>query len=505
MSKRSLMSVNKIGYFLITLGILGVIFSFSADFFGLGKPGLQAAQILGVQLGAIVTAIGFGFIDKKQNDVINIKNIVNSIINWIINLPTIVWVIIGFLIAYVVLYIFPVFFNPEHRILYFNRYIPDKYPIGLDLSTIAGSISTWFSTDGGPYQNPNIFYPPLHHVLLAPILLLAYPQRYYLVVTLALICLFILVFLIPALANKKGNMSIPVFFLVTILFSYGFQFELERGQFNVITFTLCITAIYLFYYHKRFRYLAYLLFSFSVHLRIYPAIFIVMFIENWASMQQNIKRILGIGIFNVMLLFVLGPSVLSEFFIALSGKLGTTWTWSGNHSTTAFVYNLTNSGFGLFTDDSLIWLKERSIFITLSLLMYFIICFLTIFIRDFTNKRHGFNPDLLLICTIGGMIIPSVSHDYKLALLAGPLALALSNRKMASTTTIRNLFSALLIVITSLAYSITLFPQKYRPQYLESSFPLLMVILTTITLISLISGSEYLGIDDSEKIHQGKP
>ena len=216
---------------------------------------------------------------------------------------------------------------------------------------------------------------------------------------------------------------------------------------------------------------------------------------------MNLKRIIGIGALNIALLFVLGYSVLIDFFQAVSGRLGTaTWTWVGNHSIAAFVYNLTTSGFGLFDPDTLTWLQAHSTSISAGLLIYFLICFFALILRDYLYKSRGLNPDLLLICTLGGMMIPSVSHDYKLALLAGPMAVALSNRKIAAAEW-RKVLSVILIILASLSYSITLFPFKYRPEYLESSFPALFFILTAMTLLSFIAPPEYLKavMDDGPK------
>ena len=495
------MSFKKFGYLLTGFGIFTVSLSFVVDFLGIGKAGIQSAQLLGIVLGVLLMATGLGFLNLQQAETVNFKNSIIGLYERLLNLPPVVWVVLGFVIAYVFLFIFPMFFNPDHRLQYFNRYIPDKFPLGLDLATIDESIKTWLTTTQGPYQNADIFYPPLHHVLLAPLLLLNYPQNYYFVVAIILTSLFILSFLIPLWMNGKRDFAIPLFFLITALFSYGLQFEMERGQFNVITFMLCMLSVYLFYFHRAFRVLAYILFSFSVQLRLYPAIFIVMFVDDWSAWKMNLKRIFGIGALNIALLFVLGYSVLIDFFQAVSGRLGTaTWTWVGNHSIAAFVYNLTTSGFGLFDPDTLTWLQAHSTFISAGLLIYFLICFLALILRDYLNKSRGLNPDLLLICTLGGMMIPSVSHDYKLALLAGPMAVALSNRKIAAADW-RKVLSAILIILASLSYSITLFPFKYRPEYLESSFPALFFILTAMTLLSFIAPPEYLkaAMDDGPK------
>jgi hypothetical protein len=485
--------VKKFGITLIALGLLLISIFIFADLLGFGRDGgIGAAQILGIQVAIIVVLVGLSLIFIGQKEKINLINISQSALTWLLNLPTIVWVCIGFLLVYLMLFVSPMFLNPEHRLQYFNRYIPDHAPIGLDLNTIVASIDAWLSTHESPY--PDFFYPPLHHVLVAPITLLDYPQSYYLVTMLTLFSYFILSFLIPLSASRSRDYSIAVFFFVTSFFSYGFQFELERGQFNVIAFTLCILAIYLFYFRKSFRLLSYVIFSVSIHLRIYPAIFIVMFVDDWSVWKQNLKRLFGIGILNLILLFALGYPLLIEFFQSLTTRMGATWTWIGNHSIASFVYNLVNSGFGLFDQDTLLWFREHSTFITVALLLYFATCFIAVILKDFVNKERGLNPDLLLICTIGGLIIPSVSHDYKLALLAGPLAIFLSNRKIPPANW-KKMLSALLITLSSLAFSITLFPFKYRPEYLENSFIPLLVILTSVTLMSFLNGPKYLGVD----------
>jgi len=494
------MSFKKFGYVLTGFGVFMVTLALVVDLLGIGKAGIQSAQLLGIVLGVLLAAIGLGFLNLQQAEPINFKDSIIGLYERLLNLPTVVWVVFGFIIAYIFLFIFPMFFNPDHRLQYFNRYIPDKFPLGLDLITIDESIKTWLTTAEDPYQNADIFYPPLHHVLLAPLLLLNYPQNYYFVVAIILTSLFVLSFLIPLWMNGRRDFAIPVFFFITALFSYGLQFELERGQFNIFTFMLCMLSVYLFHSHRAFRVLAYILFSFSVQLRLYPAIFIVMFVDDWSAWKTSLKRLFGIGALNIALLFVLGYSMLIDFLHAVSGRLGTaTWTWVGNHSISAFVYNLTTSGFGLFDPDTLTWLQAHSTFISAGLLIYFLICFLALILRDYWNKSQGLNPDLLLICTLGGMMIPSVSHDYKLALLAGPMAVALSNRKIAAADW-RKVLSAILIILGSLAYSITLFPFKYRPDFLESSFPALFFILTSMTLLSLISPPEYLkvNIDQSQ-------
>ena len=60
------------------------------------------------------------------------------------------------------------------------------------------------------------------------------------------------------------------FCFVTGLTSHGLQFELERGQFNVVAISLCLLAVYIFHYQVKYRHFGYLLFLVAVQLKVYP-------------------------------------------------------------------------------------------------------------------------------------------------------------------------------------------------------------------------------------------
>ena len=479
------MNTQKLGYSILVIGILASAFSLVVDYLGLGKPGIQAAQLLGIQAGVMIALLGVGVVIAGKS----VKRIPSSLswgsIDQLLNLPTYIWVISAFLIVYVLLFVFPVFLNPVHRIQYFNRYIPEIAPIGNDLRYNTGNIRDWLSSQAGLYDSPEHYYPPLYAVVFAPILLVSYPANYYLITAVTIGSTILLFLLIPAFTNARSVSALSAFFLPTVIFSYGMQFELERGQFNIIAFTLCMLAIYLYHYHEAFRHFAYLLFSVAVQIKIYPAIFIFMFIKDWRDWKNNLLRFVGLGLFNIALLFVLGYSVFLEFFRALIRHMGLSLTFPGNHSIKAFVYNLTNSGFGLFQQSAISWLKNNSSAIEALFFAFYFLCLLAQLLKAYKNKASGINPDLLLTCTIGAMILPAVSIDYKLPLLAAPMAMVLSQRSM-SFMRFRKILAILLVFFLSFAYSMTLFPYIYRPEYLANSLPMLIVILAAITLLSFL-------------------
>ena len=92
--------------------------------------------------------------------------------------------------------------------------------------------------------------------------------------------------------------------LVTGLFSYGFQFELKQGQWNLIAFLFSVAAIYLFHQKPKYRWAAYLLFSISVQLKLFPAIFVFTLIDDFTDWKNNAKRIIGLEYSNPRFFYI---------------------------------------------------------------------------------------------------------------------------------------------------------------------------------------------------------
>jgi hypothetical protein len=289
--------------------------------------------------------------------------------------------------------------------------------------------------------------------------------------------------------NPKGNYSI-VFFLFAIgLISYGLQFELERGQYNVPTFLLGMLAVYLYHFHHRFRYIGYFLFSLAVQLKVFPAIFILMFVKDWRDWKGNLKRFAGIGLFNLALLFVLGPRVFTDFFDAISSQLlSPLWNWNGNHSIQAFVFNLMKDGYGLLAPETVASLARYSSLIATGLLLIFIVCLLLLLVFSFRYNERGMNSYLLMVCSIGALIIPT-SNDYTLSFLAAPVAVLFAGIPAAHAFKSKVLAS-LLIAVTSFAFASTLFPFKYKPYFLNNNFPALFLMLISVTILYFLRNRE---------------
>jgi hypothetical protein len=385
----------------------------------------------------------------------------------------------AFIFVYLFLFVSPTFFA-KSSIQYFTKYIPDAYVthIGFDIDMTMGRVGRWLSTGNSPYQD-EYYYSPLTLVIFAPLLVLGYPAYYKLSTIITVIAFVACSLVLPLFMSRKRNLTLLLFLFITGLFSYGFQFELERGQYNVITFALVLFAIYLFHYHERLWYYAYLLFSLAIQLKIYPVFLTVMFIRDWRDWRHNLKRIVGLALFNFALLFVLGYQLFRDFVKNLSGaQLYFQSSRREDLSIKGFVLDLTTD---LFPP-----LAQYTAWIEGLFLVLFGLCLVAVITADSRRKRQGWNPYLLLMTTIGMLIIPSASVDYKLPLIVAPFAILLSDLRAANTMK-RKVMSAILIFVASTAYWLTLYPFIVKPFIISRNFPALFILLLSVTALYFVA------------------
>ncbi len=474
------MSTKTLGRALVIIGIFIIVVSLAVDYIGLGDERIGASQLLGVMGGIFVLLIGIPltslFPDEKIDPGQRIRTGLAGILNW----PVSVWVLIGVFLTYILFFIFPMFLNEDWGIYYFTRYLPDKRPIGLDFRYTMSYVTPWVEARQSPY--PDLFYPPLTHILFAPFTLIGYPESYKLITFMTLFSFCGLSLLGAFLISRIRDYSLIVLFLVSGLLSYGFQFELERGQFNVVTFFLCVLSVYIFHRHYRFRYLAYALFSAAIQIKLYPAIFILMFVKDWREWKTNIKRWVGLGILNFLLLFALGYHEFLAFIDTVKVQIFTpSWSWNGNHSIQSFVFNFLRDGYGLIPPGTLTVFQQNAGLIRFILLAAVLGCIFATVVRAYRLNEHGFNTYIFSVCTLGALIIPT-SNDYTLPLLAAPLAIFFSSLPQIHGFRMKWL-SILLILIASFAYGSILHPFKYKPYYMNNSFPPLFIILLAVTFL----------------------
>ena len=467
------------------LGLVAIVSSLAADLFSAGPRGLQAAQLLVLEAGIALAVAGTLLKNTKPDRTIDASRAVIAASAWLAGFPNLGWFGGGLAVSYLAFFAGPMFLNSTMRMEYFVGYLPDRSPIGNDLLVVTDLIRAWFSSGQSPYVEQ--FYPPFVYVSFAPLVLLEHADAYRLITLVTLACSAVCMLLAWLLAGRRKE-GLMMLFLVTGLLSYGLQFELERGQFNIIAMALVLASIYVFHRLPRWRILAYALFTIAVQLKVYPAIFALMLIEDWRDWKGSVKRLGGLAAVNAAMLLVAGPRLFVDFLGSVTQQMlsPTMNFWNGNHSINAFVFGLTTYGYGVIPQAARAGWVQAAPWIKAVLLAALAACFVMVIIRRGARTR-GFNPFLLLACTMAALMVP-ISNDYKLALLAAPLALALAAVPEAGSLA-RRAVTAALLLLTGAAYGALLIPFKYKPFYLGNSFPLLLVILLSVTALSLFTES----------------
>lgn len=400
----------------------------------------------------------------------------------ILDLPFLVWVLIGFAASYLFFFVQPVFLSSNT--MNFIEYVPALKPIGIDLKQMLEYSETLFVKGQSPYIGFNL-YPPLASVLFAPLLSLKYQAAYRAVTFISLSCYAAMTLVLPALRAKQISPLILLFF-VTGLFSYGFQFELERGQFNVIAVFLCFLSVWMFHSVRAPSFWVYLPFIAAVQLKIYPLIFILMFIRDWKDWKGNLKRLAALTAINFGLFFALGARVFTDFIAAVQKQTTDLDVWQGNHSIFSFAEYVSRKA----GEQGLAWADMFSSPMQYVLLALTLVCIVAILIQAYRRKEGGLNADLLLACSLGALLIPSVSHDYKLSLLAAPAALALLDSErffsQGGLKPIQRFVFIALTLVFALAYSSTLFSYRNKPYYLDNNLPALLTMLLIVVYFSAV-------------------
>jgi hypothetical protein len=389
-----------------------------------------------------------------------------------------VWIIIcgSLFFVYLIFFVRMVFFHSSTE-LFFPQYVPVMNAPGLDLSYML-SYAAEFLKGGTPYIGFNN-YPPLASVLFCP--LTALPFKYaYLFVTLLSIAMFISVVLVLPLAScEKPDTAALVALTIAGLLSSGFLFELAQGQFNVIAMACCAWAIFLFHagHGKWSRFGAYLLFSVAIQLKLYPAVFIFAFARDARDLKGNVVRWIALGAANTALLFALGPSVFRDFLTVMTSLEKNNFIWCGNHSIKCLAAIMQNTGL------------PRVSFLELGCTLLLAACFAVIMTVSYVRNIRASFKYLITVCALSAMLIPSISHDYKLPILSMAFAVFVGETGPVRVNRFRCIIMAVLLCGLSMLYGCTLFYFSFKPMLLMSNTPVLLFACIILVCLMLTEES----------------
>jgi len=362
--------------------------------------------------------------------------------------PTAIF-IVAVVLVYILAFIWPIFLSQDTG-MWFPHYIQaagDR--TGGDLRgalTFANSLKDTFN----PYVAGN-FYSPLNSVFFLPLTLFGDRAAYWFI-TLFTIGIYLLAgWLSFKFLSPHVNKTILALLLVLGLFSYGFQFEIERGQSNVLTMAIGMLAVYLFHFtptskslawgFTRFRWLSYVLFTIAVHIKIYPIVLLVFFVKDSLWNKRDVLRVVSLFAANTALFFVFGTKMFQSFWSAIKQiqlYAGVGHAGEINHSIFSFTHT-----------PNYPFLQQYYGILLLVIVAAFFVSVLPWFISAFDIKYR-----LRYLLPIAGMLtffIPSVSYDYKLSLL--PLYFIFYFSLEQKMNWLQKLIFALVAVLVNFAFS----------------------------------------------------
>ncbi len=424
----------------------------------------------------------------------------NALLMAVLDWPPIVWLLIGYFFFFTYFFLKPSYLNQDQLLRFFTNMLPSE-PNGTDLRQYL-SFSKALLEQGSPYISPN-YYPPLESAFFVP-LTFTTPQRAYFFMTLiSYACFLGITLLFPLQLSKERRVS-PVVAFITIsgLFSYGFLYELERGQFDLVVVALCFAGLYLYHYHPRWRWLGYLLFTLSIQIKLYTAIFIFCFARDWHDWKRNLLRWGGLLVVNVAALFALGPKVFFDFINAIRSQIQTpSYVWVGNLSINSFSKIAVEeiSAYGIDPHNPI--LNTYQTLIQLALLGFYALCLALVLWIVYRNHLSPLNPYLILILAVGSLVIPSTSHNYKLSVIAAPMAfLGGSLDWRRSGRLLIDILSTWLVIVLSLAYTAMLFFRDSWPLLLNNNLPALLLIAGAAALLMWVRERPWLTTHSPDKM-----
>ena len=413
------------------------------------------------------------------------------------------WVILGgsLLLGYLTCFVAPIFLNDADAMA-FPRYLPAMNPIGVDLRLPYDFSRAWFNGDALPV--PSLVYPPLERVLRLPLVI--FPFRWaYVIQTLVSVFAYLAVLMaLPLAVSRKADRCALVLLAMAGFMSYGFQFEVERGQSNVIAIALVAWALLLFHRGKgtAVRVTAYFLFTCAIQLKLYPAVFVFGFTQDARDWRGNLMRWGTLGALNVAGLFALGLSPFRAFVTAAT-TVASDSAGIFNHSIASFggmVQKLVNGhtpanyhpaevmGVAAHVRGGMpaAWQHCAGRMAEIGGLTVLTACFGLVLVLAFRRNARSAFKYVMTLCALVALLAPVVSMDYKLSILVMAFAFFVGESDPVRVEGRLGIFRAGLLVAISTLLALTLFPPEFRPVVLCSSTPLLLGMAVGLALLMAV-------------------
>jgi hypothetical protein len=194
--------------------------------------------------------------------------------------------------------------------------------------------------------------------------------------------------------------------------SYGFEFALERGNYDSFALLATGAGIYFALLNPQSIWLPLICFSLATHLKVYPALFLILLF-----LYRGKRVLLPMLALNIALLFCFGFRRGIEFLIGLYRYSHSAYLWKFNHSAFSFSVQFFERLFPSGLGPGVIHIISMFVLVGVPVALW---VHGIVRLRDSANfPRTG-----ILIAALSMPLfsfIPSVSHDYKLVIQILPL------------------------------------------------------------------------------------
>ena len=329
-------------------------------------------------------------------------------------------------------------------------------PPGVDLAMMLDYSRAWLAT-GNPFAALNP-YPPLAAVLFAPLVLLPFPAAYAVMTALTVAAFMSVAIVLPLLAFPRADRAAVGLAAAAGALSYGLCFELRWGQFDVLALAGAAWGVFLFHRGRGrgARIAAYALFAAGIQLKLYPAIFVFLFARDARAWQENLARWAALGAANGALLFALGPRAFGDFLHSVRAQAEAPYVWAGNHSIQSFAAWAGRPGMAP------------------GLLVAFGACFAWALSCAARWPGRATFAGLAWMGAYGAMLLPGVSHDYKLTALPMAFACFVAAVEAPEWRGGRNMAGAVLLLAICGLAAWSLFSYAVKPAALQNNAPFLL-------------------------------
>jgi len=300
-------------------------------------------------------------------------------------------------------------------------------PIGFDLlhtykNSLALSSGIW------ELLKVDNFYPPFLSILFYPLTYFKFKLAYQIFSCLTAFSLFASIYFCVAQINPSLERKLLVLLALLgtaiLMQTYPVNFELERGNCNILGGFLVCMFLYLLQRQKVLFAIIILAIAIQIKIYFFP---LAIFLLRTEKFFRNSLIFLFISLF---FFNILGIYPLEKFISSIAEVAINPWVYSGNHSLYSFVKIIIRTH--LFNESIANSLAIGLYAITIALFFFATIFYILYLYQTKNNRQDFFSPLSPIEIGVIGVyfscmsLLVSISHDYKLPIQLIPFLLLLS-------------------------------------------------------------------------------